>query len=87
MIRSRPFEASVRPASRPAAALLGGLALAVLAALVPVPAWAGDGGLRCREVSFAVALTPGEAAVHDVSGVLCARGSVRHKTVQITLHG
>jgi pimeloyl-ACP methyl ester carboxylesterase len=87
MMRSRPFEAPVRLLARPAAALLGGLALAVLAALVPVPAWAGDGGLRCREVSFAVALTPGEAAVHDVVGVLCARGSVHHKTVQITLHG
>jgi pimeloyl-ACP methyl ester carboxylesterase len=48
---------------------------------------ATQGGLRCEEVSFAVNLSPGDATVYNVFGVLCSRGSLEHKTVQITLHG
>ena len=69
---------------RSALALLGAAAAALL---LPMTAGADPGGLRCREVSFAVALEPDAAESHDVVGVLCARGSLQHKTFQITLHG
>jgi len=61
---------------------------AMLAALVlPSGARAAAGGLRCEEVTFAVNLSPGDATVYNVFGVLCSRGSLEHKTIQITLHG
>jgi len=44
-------------------------------------------GLRCRELSFDVTLSPSDTTVHEVFGVLCSRGSIQHKTLQITLHG
>lgn len=67
-----------------AATLLCALAVAVL---VPSGAWAAEGGLRCEEVTFPVTLSPGDTEVYEVFGVLCSRGSIEHKTVQITLHG
>lgn len=61
-------------------------AMAILA-LVPSAAWAEKGGLRCEEVSFPVTLAPGDANVYQVFGVLCSRGSIHHKTIQVVLHG
>jgi pimeloyl-ACP methyl ester carboxylesterase len=69
---------------RCAAGLLCVLALVLL---VPSGARAEMGGLRCEEVSFPVSLSPGDAALHDVFGVLCSRGSIHDKTIQIALHG
>ncbi|MFL6234946.1 MAG: alpha/beta hydrolase [Thermoanaerobaculia bacterium] len=61
---------------------------AMLAALLlPAGARAAAGGLRCEEVTFAVNLSPGDASVYNVFGVLCSQGSLEHKTIQITLHG
>ncbi|MFL6258501.1 MAG: alpha/beta hydrolase [Thermoanaerobaculia bacterium] len=61
---------------------------AMLAALLlPAGARAAAGGLRCEEVTFAVNLSPSDATVYSVFGVLCSRGSLEHKTIQITLHG
>jgi pimeloyl-ACP methyl ester carboxylesterase len=65
--------------------ILRGALLAALA--LPSGAWAAAGGLRCEEVTFAVNLSPGDATVYNVFGVLCSRGSLEHKTIQITLHG
>lgn len=65
-----------------------GIFSAMLAALfLPSGAWGAVGGLRCEEVTFAVNLSPGDATVYNVFGVLCSRGSLEHKTIQITLHG
>lgn len=63
------------------------LCAVAVAMVVPSSAWAAQGGLRCEEVSFPVTLAPGDADVYNVFGVLCSRGSIEHKTVQITLHG
>jgi pimeloyl-ACP methyl ester carboxylesterase len=38
-------------------------------------------------LSFDVNLSPGDPTVYSVFGVLCSRGSIHHKTIQITLHG
>ncbi len=73
-----------RSASKLAAALLCALAVAVL---LPSGAWAEQGGFRCEELSFPVTLSPSDATVYNVFGVLCSRGSIEHKTVQIALHG
>src|SRR5262249_13533545 len=67
--------------------LVAVLCTAALAALLPPAARAEEGGLRCHDVTFAVALSPGDAQVHQVFGVLCAQGSVHGKTIQIALHG
>ncbi len=80
----RSVAKSAWPSSRLAAAALLGVTLAVLA---PAGAWAKDKDMKCREVSFAVALTPGGPAVHDVFGILCSRGNLHKKTIQITLSG
>jgi pimeloyl-ACP methyl ester carboxylesterase len=71
------------PSFKVPAGLLCALAFAVL---VPSGAWAKD-GLRCEEVTFSVNLSPGDAVAQDVFGVLCSRGNLKHKTIQITLHG
>jgi pimeloyl-ACP methyl ester carboxylesterase len=73
-----------RSASKFSAALLCALAVAVF---LPSSARAEQGGFRCEELSFPVTLSPGGATVYNVFGVLCSRGSIHHKTVQITLHG
>lgn len=65
-------------------ALLGAFALALLS---PSASWAATGGLRCAETSFPVTLSPADATVYNVFGVLCSRGSLQHKTIQIALHG
>jgi pimeloyl-ACP methyl ester carboxylesterase len=65
--------------------LLGCLLL--LAVLVPASAQADPGGLRCSDVTFPVTLSPGDATVYNVFGVLCARGSIHNKTIQVALHG
>jgi len=66
---------------------VGLLCIMAAAVLVPSPARAEAGGLRCEEVSFPVTLSAGDATVYSVFGVLCSRGSLQHKTVQIALHG
>ena len=63
-----------------------GLLLA-LAVLVPSGARADQGGFRCEELTFDVTLSPSDATVYSVFGVLCSRGSIEHKTIQIALHG
>jgi len=67
---------------------LGLLCALALAALVPSSAAAAKAsGLRCEELSFDVTLSPSDATVYNVFGVLCARGSIHNKTIQIALHG
>ncbi len=79
------FQVSTPPSLlRFAGRLLCAVAVAVL---VPSGVWAAQGGLRCEEVSLPVTLSPSDATVYHVFGVLCSRGSLQHKTVQITLHG
>jgi pimeloyl-ACP methyl ester carboxylesterase len=68
-------------------ALLGVLGALALALLSPSGSWAAAGGLRCAETSIAVTLSPVDSTVYHVFGVLCSRGSLQHKTVQIALHG
>jgi len=81
---SYPSRSTAHTVRRLAAALLCTAACAVL---VPSSAMAAPGGLRCEELSFPVNLSPGDATVYNVFGVLCSRGSLEHKTIQITLHG
>lgn len=50
-------------------------------------AWGAQGGFRCEELSFDVTLSPGDPTVYSVFGVLCSRGSIERRTIQITLHG
>src|SRR6185503_14390570 len=74
-----------RPSLRSfAMGLLSALAVALL---VPSGAWAAQGGFRCEELSFDVTLSPTDATVYNVFGVLCSRGSLEHGTIQIALHG
>ncbi len=68
------------------------LRIAVFSAMLAVPflpssASAAQGGLRCENVSFSVNLSPSDATVYNVFGVLCSRGSLHNKTIQIALHG
>ena len=68
------------------------LAVALLCAaaagvLVPSDALAKGGKLRCEEIALSVTLSPSDATVYEVFGVLCSRGTIRNKTIQITLHG
>jgi pimeloyl-ACP methyl ester carboxylesterase len=65
----------------------GLLCAAALTLLVPSIALAAPGGLRCEELSLPVTVSPSDATVYQVFGVLCSRGSLEHKTIQITLHG
>jgi pimeloyl-ACP methyl ester carboxylesterase len=83
MIR-RPSFPSPASLSRFAAGLL--CALAVLL-LVPSTAAATGGALRCETTSFAVNLSPSDSQIYHVFGVLCARGGLAHKTIQVALHG
>jgi pimeloyl-ACP methyl ester carboxylesterase len=69
------------------AQLAGSLFAIAIAAIAPSAAPAEEGGLRCQEMTFSVALSPGDAEAHQVFGVLCARGSIHKKTIQIALHG
>jgi pimeloyl-ACP methyl ester carboxylesterase len=91
MMRYRPDSQvpGFRSIRRCAAGLLCALAIAVL---VPSSAWAKqeekkEERMRCRELSFEVTLSQGDTTPYDVFGVLCARGSLRNKTIQIALHG
>jgi pimeloyl-ACP methyl ester carboxylesterase len=70
---------------RPSRLVLGVLCAFTL--FVPSGAWAKEGGLRCEELSFSVSLAPGDTTVYNVFGVLCSRGSLHNKTIQIALHG
>lgn len=85
MKNSAAQRVSVRPFLRRCAMAL----LCVMAAslLIPSSARAEAGGLRCKELTFPVTLSPGGADIYNVFGVLCARGSIHHKTIQIALHG
>jgi pimeloyl-ACP methyl ester carboxylesterase len=58
-----------------------------LSALIPSTAAAANGALRCEEASFAVNLSASDATVYHVYGLLCARGGLAHKTIQVALHG
>jgi pimeloyl-ACP methyl ester carboxylesterase len=70
---------------RLATSLLGAL---LLATLLPSAVRAEtENGLRCREVSFSVTLSPADPTPYQVVGDLCARGSLHGNTLQITLHG
>lgn len=69
------------------AQLVGALFAIAIAVLAPSAAPAEEGGLRCQDMTFSVALSPGDAETHQVFGVLCARGTVHGKTVQVALHG
>ena len=62
-------------------AMLFGLAVVLL----PSGAWAAEGGFRCEELSLDVNLSPSDSTVYSVFGVLCSRGSIHQKTIQITL--
>ena len=55
--------------------------------LLPSGARAEMGGFRCEELSFDVNVSPSDPTVYSVFGVLCSRGSIERKTIQITLHG
>jgi pimeloyl-ACP methyl ester carboxylesterase len=66
---------------------VGLLCALAVAALVPSSASAAQGGLRCEDVSFSVNLSPSDATVYNVFGVLCSRGGIHNKTIQIALHG
>ena len=57
------------------------------AVLLPCGAWAEEGGFRCEELSFGVTVSPDDPVLYNVFGELCSRGSIHHKTIQITLHG
>jgi pimeloyl-ACP methyl ester carboxylesterase len=46
-----------------------------------------DPPMRCRDVTFEVALAPDAPVDGEIYGRLCARGSVRNKTMQVLLHG
>lgn len=70
---------------RQAARRFGGLML--LAALVPAGVRAEQGGLRCVDVTFPVTIAAGDPTTDRVYGVLCARGGIQQKTLQIALHG
>ncbi len=79
-----------RPSSPVFRSLARLVVLGVLCAftlLVPSGAWAKEGGLRCEELTFDVNLSPSDPTVYSVFGVLCSRGSLHKKTIQITLHG
>jgi pimeloyl-ACP methyl ester carboxylesterase len=83
-MRYRPsFEV---PASRLRFAA-GVLCALAVAAFVPSSAVAAQGGLRCEEVSFSVNLSSSDPTLYNVFGVLCSRGSIQDKTIQIALHG
>lgn len=76
-----------RPASRAHRFALPLLCALVLAVLIPSSASAAEGGFRCEELTFPVTLSSGDATVYNVFGVLCSRGAIAQKTIQITLHG
>ncbi len=63
------------------------LCVLAFALLVPSGAAAAEGGFRCEELTLPVTLSPGDATVYNVFGVLCSRGAIENKTVQIALHG
>lgn len=63
------------------------LCVLALVLLIPSSASAAEGGFRCEELTLPVTLSPGDATVYNVFGVLCSRGAIENKTVQITLHG
>jgi pimeloyl-ACP methyl ester carboxylesterase len=64
-----------RSRSRFTPALLCALALALL---LPADSWGKDGGLRCRELSFGVTLSPADATVYNVVGDLCSGSTYSH---------
>jgi pimeloyl-ACP methyl ester carboxylesterase len=66
---------------------MGLLCALAVATLVPSGAWAKEAKLHCEEVSFDVNLSPSDATVYQVFGVLCSRGNVKKQTIQIALHG
>lgn len=63
------------------------LCVLALALLVPSNAAAAEGGFRCEELTLPVTLSPTDATIYNVFGVLCSRGAIHHKTIQIAIHG
>lgn len=63
------------------------LCVLALTILVPSGASAAQGELRCEDVSFSVSLSASDTTAYSVFGVLCSRGSLRNRTIQIALHG
>lgn len=47
----------------------------------------GHGALRCKRLTFPVALAPGQPAADTVVGWLCTRGPIEGRTIQVLLHG
>lgn len=43
--------------------------------------------VRCEELAFSVALTPGEATIYRIVGTLCRRPGADAQTLQLLLHG
>lgn len=94
---TEPIEKSAAAAGRaraPRAWAPGGRVRKCFAALLALTAsalWMSEARaepkLRCQEVSFAVALEPGAPAEYDMAAWLCARGTIRHKTIQVLVHG
>jgi hypothetical protein len=74
---------------RQAAGRFGGaLCVAVLLQLQPSAAEAdGLASVKCDEILFPVALTPGGEADLTVVGELCSRGPIKNKTIQVLVHG
>jgi pimeloyl-ACP methyl ester carboxylesterase len=72
-----------RPSFKCSAAAL----CALVAALLLPSLAAADAGLRCKDTSFAVHLSPTDPHVYNVFGELCSRGALEHKTIQLALHG
>jgi len=66
---------------------VGSFCAMAVCALLPPTAGADLGAPKCDELSFSVSLSPGDAQLHHVFGLLCSQGGIRHKTVQIALHG
>ncbi len=64
------------------------LFLALAAVLIlPAGVSAAQGGFRCEELALDVTLSPADTTPYSVFGVLCSRGSLEGKTVQVTIHG
>lgn len=63
------------------------LLLAMAASLLSMGEAHAEPKVRCQEVRFSVALEPGGVADYDMAAWLCARGTIRHKTIQVLIHG
>jgi pimeloyl-ACP methyl ester carboxylesterase len=58
-----------------------------LAEVTAAEAASGQPPVRCEKVAFPVSVTPAQPASATLTGWLCARGTVHHKTIQVLIHG